>query len=561
MSPCLRVSLSPYLLVSLSLALLSPAFAQKQKLPTPPRIGEITIEKFQDLLYQPETNYFKSPGPVTITIIDADTGEKTVLTADDAEGQPNGDIIVKGKLRLQRTEGYLTGRGLTYHGADVTGEIFEAESKVANTTLRGKKIEMLRDEKGRQVLRATGAYFTTCIEQTPHYHITAREIRVLTTSRQVTAKNLSFWVGRTKLFSLPSFTRSFNRTSESPIPLPAYSKDNFVQVHFTNSLIEEPRTLFNYDFTVSLKHTPSGTVIYERDLGNPTDQEPPPSSRKFTVTEPLRSALESSPALLRRATPELDLKRVSLYGLLTANTFVYNRRRTDLRVSRLPEVGISFRNILNRPARIDDPDFKFPRARSAFGTGFLSPANWFMNAEAALGYYQETPTHTQATRLAFRADATSPLFLVSSQLYVRYGGTLWANAYGNNNAYTLMSPEAEMSYFLGRGTLLGAAYRYSKDFGKTPFEFDRRDVTHELRLRYAYSGGSWAYDTEIKYDMERLRAYDSLFSIVRRLDCLEFGLAYRTRNQGISLIFNLLPGSFSGRGAPAAGTTGTGRRP
>jgi hypothetical protein len=521
-------------------------------------VGEITIEKFRDLLYQPETNYFKSPGPVTITIVDADTGEKTVLTADDAEGQPNGDIVVKGSLRLVRPEGYLTGRGLTYHSGDVTGEVSEAESRVANTTLRGRKIELLRDEKGRQVLRATGAYFTTCIEQTPHYHITAREIRVLTSSRRVTAKGLSFWVGRTKLFSLPTFTRSFNRTSESPIPLPAYSKDNFLQLHFTNSFVEEPKTLFNYDLTLSLKRTPSGTLTYETDLGNQSDDAPPPSSRKFTVTEPLRTALESSPALLRRGMPETDLKRNTFYGLVTGNTFVYNRRRTDLRVSRLPEVGVSFRNILNRPARIDDPDFKFPRAQTAFGTGFLSPANWFINAEAAFGYYQENPTHAQATRLGFRGDATSPLFVVLPQLYIRYGGTLWANVYGNYNAYTLISPETELSYFLGHGTLIGAAYRYAKDFGKTPFEFDRRDVTHEMRLRYAYSGGAWAYDTEIKYDMERLRAYDSLFSVVRRLDCIEFGLAYRTRNQGISLIFNLLPGSLAGhQGAPAAGTTGT----
>lgn len=535
-----------------------PASAQKQKVPPSPRVGEITIQKFQDLLYQPDTNYFKAPGPVTITILDADTGEKTVLTADDAEGQPNGDIIVKGRLRLQRTEGYLTGHGLTFHSNSQTGEVSEAESKVANTTLRGKKIELLQDDKGRQVLRATGAYFTTCVEQTPHYHITAREIRVLTTSRRVTAKNLSFWVGRTKLFSLPSFTRSFNRTSESPIPLPAYSKDSFLQIHFINSLIEEPKTLFNYDITMSLKRTPSGTVIYENDLGNPADDAPPPSSRKFTATEPIRSALESSPALLRHSPPDLDLKRTTLYGMVTANTFVYNRRRTDLRVSRLPEVGVSFRNILNRPARIEDPDFKFPRAQSAFGTGFLSPANWFMNAEVALGYYQENPTHSQGSRLAFRADATSPLFLVTNKLYVRYGGTLWANAYGNNNAYTLLSPEAELNYFLGHSTLLGTAYRYSKDFGKTPFLFDQRDVTHELRLRYGYVGGSWGYDTEVKYDMERLRAYDSLFSVVRRLDCVEFGVAYRTRNQGISLIFNLLPGSLARHSsASATGATGT----
>ncbi len=529
-----------------------------QKLPEPPRVGQVTIQKFQDLIYQPDTNYFKSPGPVRIIIEDADTGEKTVVIADDAEGQPNGDVVVKGKLRLERTEGYLTGKGLLYRSGDATGELFQGESRVANTTLRGAKIEMLKDDKGRQILRATGAYFTTCIEPRPHYHITAKEIRVLTASRRITAKNLSFWVGNTKLFSLPSFTRSFNRKSASPVPLPAYSKENLLLVHFANSMIDEPKTLFDYDFTTSLKHTPAGIISYETDLGKPSDEQPPPNSRKLFMTEPLRTALESSPALLQRAAPETDDKRTSLYGLITANTFVYNRRRIDLRISRLPEVGISFRNILNRPARIDDPDNEFPRAGSIFGTGFLSPANWFINVEAGLGYYQEQPTHAQATRLGFRGDAASPLFLVMNQLYVRYGGTLWANAYGNNNAYTLVSPEAEMSYFLGKGTLIGAAYRYSKDFGKTPFLFDQRDVTHELRLRYGYAGGTWAYDSEVKYDLERLRAYDSIFSIIRRLDCLEFGVAYRTRNQGISLIFNLLPGALARHtGSPAVGNSGT----
>jgi hypothetical protein len=518
--------------------LVGPAAAQQIKPPTP-RIGDVTIDRFRELQWHPETNYFKAPGPVRITIQDLDTGEKTVLIADDAEGTPTGDIIVRGRLRLERPEGVITGRAGTYHGDTQTGEVLNAEGRIAGSLLRGAKVELITDSKGRRVLRATGAYFTTCVKTRPDYHITAREIRVRS-DRRVSAKGVGFYLGNFKLITLPSLEKNFSHTVESPVPLPAYSSENFLSMRFRNSITEEPKTYFAYDIALSLRRTPSGTLHYEQDLGNPGEDEAPPRTRQVAMAEPLRTALETTPALLAGSIQEPERHRVSLYGLLAANTYVYNRQRTDLQVSRLPEFGISFRNILNRQPAINQ-EGAGPRAPSVFRAGFFSPANWLMNAEAGIGYIQERPTGAETSRLGFRGDVTSPLFYVSGPFYVRYGGTVWANLYGNGNAYTLVAPEAEIDTLVGRNSLIGVGYRYQKDFGKTPFIFDRRDVRHELRLRYGYLGGTWGYDAEIKYDLERVRAYDSLFSIRRRFDCMEIGVAYRTRNQGISLIFNLLP--------------------
>ena len=55
-----------------------------------------------------------------------------------------------------------------------------------------------------------------------------------------------------------------------------------------------------------------------------------------------------------------------------------------------------------------------------------------------------------------------------------------------------------------------------------------------MRLLYGYIGPNWAYDTTVKYDMQRLRAYDSVYTVRRRLDCMEFGFSFHTRNQGFS---------------------------
>jgi hypothetical protein len=342
--------------------------------------------------------------------------------------------------------------------------------------------------------------------------------------------------------SLPSFKRSFKRKVSNPIPLPGYSKQNFLQFHFGDQLVATPSTALDYDLRLSLRRTPEGQLSFERDLGRPDEEAAPPDTRRIATTEPLRTALEASPALIQGETPEQDQRRTSLYALLTSNNFVYNRTRTDIRVSRLPEVGISLRNILNRQQL---PAGSNPQ--SAFGTGFFTPSNWFINAETALGYFVERPSHTEQLRFGARADATSPLFRVGGPLYVRYGTTVWSSLYGKGESYTLLAPEAEADLLVSHNTLVGAAFRHIAAFGSTPFLFDRRDVKNELRLRYAFLGSRWAYDTEIKYDLERVRAYDSSFSIRRRFDCMEVGLAYRTRQQGLSFILNLLPVKVANR--------------
>ena len=494
------------------------------------------MDQYKQLEWHPTDNYIHSDGPVRVVLEDAITHAKTIITADDIDGSPTGDIIVKGKIKLERaeglTQGTIIGRALTYRYMSRTGVVLDATAQLERALLTGEKIEIRED----QSLRALQAYFTTCTAPRPHFHITAREITV-NNKRTVTAKHVTFWLGRTRIVTLPSIRKSFSKGVENPIPLPGYSKENLIQFRLKNDLVEQPNRLFNYDVVIGLKRTPQAAFIYETDLGKPDEDASPPRTRKFSTAEPLRSALESSPPLLVGSLPEDQTKRASFYTIASTGSFVFNRQRTDLRVARFPEIGVSFRNILNRtqPTLGDQP-------KSAFGVGFISPANWFVNAELGLGYFQEQPTHTRSTRLGFRTDATSPLFRVAGPLYARYGGTLWSNVYDQDKTYTLIAPESELVYLLRANTLIGAAFKHQFDFGTSPFVFDRLDVANELRLRYGFVGANWAYDAVVKYDISHFRAYDNIFGIRRRLDCLEYGVQYRTRNQGFSLVLNLLPG-------------------
>ena len=90
-------------------------------------------------------------------------------------------------------------------------------------------------------------------------------------------------------------------------------------------------------------------------------------------------------------------------------------------------------------------------------------------------------------------------------------------------------------------SLFGIAYRYLTDAGATPFLYDRRDLRHELRLRYQV-GGPWAFGIIERYDLEMLRGYDTEVAVVRNFDCMQVGVSYRSLQQSVNLIFNILPG-------------------
>lgn len=515
-----------------------PARGQRAQPAPPRRLSEVTIERFAELEWRPETNYFRSPGPVRITLRDAG-GDEVVLVADDAEGSPETAITVRGRLTLRRPEGILTGNSLVYDPRTETGSVEDAYALASGIRLRGRRLELLP----RQTLRATQASFTTCERARPDYHITAQSLRV-TAEGRVVARNVTLWLGRTPIFVLPTFEHSFRRRVENPIPLPAFSKETGLQMRFRNDVVADAGTAFGYDLRVSLKRTPEGSVVYEHDLSHVSPNAPPPRSARLALDDPLRPALEPVEGLGSDEATEEDEggeRRTVVSAVLSANRFVYNRRRTDLRVTRLPELGLAMVEPAGARARTDPGEPAAPQ--STFGSAVLGTGRWAWSARAAGGYYRERPTGAETSRFSLRTAAASPYAPLAPRVYLRYGATVTGSGYGDGEAHALVAPEAEAAYLLGRSALLGAAYRYQEEVGTSPFEFDRRDVRHELRLQYGYLGGAWAYGLSVNYDLERKRAYDTVFSLRRRLDCMEIGFTYQARSQGFGVVLNLLPGT------------------
>lgn len=505
---------------------------RKRVRPTAPVLGQVTIDRYQDLLWKPEDNTFKSPGPVRIILTDAVTGEKTVIIADDAEGTANGDIVVRGGVRLQRAEGTLVGRDLKFNSQTQTGSVLEAKADLSGIHVQGSRLDLL---PGRAI-RATDAWFTTCSLPDPHFHITARQMEV-SSGRRVKAKHVTFWLGKVRILSVPELSKSFSKTSQLALPFPGYTKETGIQLHLRDDVVSDPGTLMTYDVGLSMRRTPTGTIAYSHDVIPQDPDAGPPTAHLTRASEPLRTALVATPPPTLQSldeNPAEPPRRASLYAMITSSAFEYNRKRTDLRVSRLPELGLEIANLTGEtPQSGAEPGRSRPSAFRA--------ANWLVNMALGAGYYKEAPTGASDERISLLTEAAGPFLEIAGPLHMRFGFTAWTNIYGRGTAYALIAPEAELDYLIDRRTLVGASYLTMKDFGSTPFVFDRRDITHELRLHLGHLGTRWAFDFGVNYDLDRSRAYDVEASVRRRWDCVEVGLGWRTRAQSISLIFNLLP--------------------
>lgn len=482
------------------------------------------IDAFQNIIWQPEDNYFLSPGAVRITLSGLDDGEEIILNADDAEGRPSGEILVRGNVSVRRRDAILTGTSLRFDAVRRTGSMKRAEARVSVLTLTGSEINMA--EYG--ALEAQQARLTTCSCQQPHYFLSAQELR-LTPTRKVTARQVRLVVAGRTLLVIPYMEKTFTDRVESPFPLPNYSKETGPKFRLASEVLSSPRSSLRYDGSISLRRPPFGNVAFERALGKPNAEVPPPTLRKSVLDAPFAEALETFP-MAGSSPVDYSKHRRVLFAVAGTNEYIYHRVRTDLRVSRLPELGL----VAYQSGRSS--------GASAGSAAWTTYDRFSYFGELTGGYYQENTTDTKSARTQLRLGAASPNVLLARNLSFRLGMDARGALYGSGETYTVVAPQAELVWRVRPEMALSVAGIHRTYSGRTPFVFDRLDTRNEVRLRYDGDYPRWGLGLQVAYDADRWRAYDTSFSVVHKLDCMEFGLSYRTRSQGLGVVLNLLPG-------------------
>lgn len=497
------------------------AFCQRPSAEMPkPRDVTVDIDTFRNILWQPEDNYFLSPGPVRLTLTMHDPEELIILTADDAEGRPEGEITVRGGFTLRRRDALIRGMSLRLNAADVTGSLKSAEAFVGPLIVHAQNLSLDRN----QSFTAHHARFTTCGSKHPHFCIHAQELR-LNSQRKVIARNIALEVGGRRLLVWPTFERTFTDRVENPLPVPTYSKETGLKIHLGGETWSSSRSALRYEVVPSVLRSPYGSVAYETALGKVRQEAQPPALRQYAPEERTLDVAQLFPLSGRPPIAYQDHHTV-LALALGVDEYYRNGRLYRTRVSRLPEVGV----VSYRPGRIPR-DWRHADPGASYYWGVFA------------GRYREEPSEADESALRARLGAVTPGLSLAPAVLLRAGVDVDANLYGKGNGYSIVSPVAELAWRSPGGTTLSAAYRYRRQSGSTPFLFDRLDVERELRLQYDGDYRRWGLGFGLVYDTERWRAYDTSMSIVHKLDCMEFGLRYSARSQSLGIVFNLLPGS------------------
>lgn len=516
---------------------------------------EITVTRFRKLKWSPSNGTFSSEGSLRIEYKELDSDVTTQMTAENVNyDAASGRVQAKGGVRLLRPEGFFTGREIDFNFKTASGYVTDALLDTEFFRMRGERIER-KDDGTFELLKGD---FTTCENERPDYRVRAGRLTVKaappvagqpTRYQSVSARNITFYAGPTALISLPSYRRSLVARSRPAIPNIGFNRADGLSVRQSDSLIENPHESLYYDARINLRRLPTGFLTYQRDFGIMPKNALPPVGLINSLNDPLRGYLEQlTPPTYQEFAQnrynEPNEPRQTFFAVLQNDLFSYTRRRTDLGVSRFPEVGVRWTNILGRRNDPNSETNVTPLERQREGTlGILRrdpSAPFLVDFIASGGLFNERPTNVTAGKLGMRLDIASQPLVIGRNLALRAAVSNQTSVYSRGTLYNLFSPEVELNYVPDRNAIFGIGYRFTEGIGRTPFAFDALDVRHELRLRAQY-GGAWGFGIVTRYDLERVRAYDTEIALVRNFDCMQVGLGYRFRSQQFAIIFNLTP--------------------
>ncbi len=506
-------------------------------------LGSVTVEHARHIQQNLATGSVDAEGSVEVRLRQQGSSQYATLYADSFHyDAATGQITASGIVRIVQNEGTFLGKDFQLNLHTRVASVHQAVLETDYFRMQGKEISTLPN--GTIVL--TSGTFTTCVHDHPDYHLKAAKLTLSPRRSVLTAKKVTFYAGPTRLITLPSYhlTLRGGNSASAPTPLPGYNSSDgiFVQVQ-RDLLVNQNRTL-NMNARINFRHLPTGDLVFQQDVLSTLPGSPPPNVIQAGGSDPLRSTLGElyPPVYSNMALNDFNRQfepRGVLYAMLQNRVPVYNRNVNNLVISRFPEVGMRFNNLLARlPFFKSGSSATLGSAETALQR--IPGAPVLLNARIAMGVIQEIPDNTTAGRLALRLRAASQPFLLGRRISFRAGLSEWFNIYSTGTEYNILSPELELDYVPTSTSRFAATYRYLGDAGRTPFIFDRRDVRNNLTLLYQV-GGPWAFGVLSYIDLDHSRAYDGEFAVLRNLDCMQIGLSYRLRSQQIGIIFNLLP--------------------
>ncbi len=211
------------------------------------------------------------------------------------------------------------------------------------------------------------------------------------------------------------------------------------------------------------------------------------------------------------------------------------RRRTDLYVSRLPEVTLSG-NIPLSPvpsAPIDGDPQSFRAA--------LRHVVLYAQAQQTIGEYEEqslSPGRIRASRVFSQAGLYARPLLIAPNTVLLPSLSITSSSYsGSKSAYRYDQVNVAVNHYFSDLTAVGVQFLASTTSGDSPFNFDVLDTSRELDLRFQTGTARLVAAGRIRYDLAKGGVIDYQAAVGPSLRGFipVFFYNFRTRSIGLGL--------------------------
>lgn len=368
--------------------------------------------------------------------------------------------------------------------------------------------------------------FTTCELANPDYRITANEIR-LTQDQHLKLRRVRLYLWNLRILSLPRISINVGPGAgkQTLFPRPGYnSRDGFF-LSSTYQLIETEREDVAVRIRPTTKQGFQGGIIGAYAIEGSTRTAPPfvpDYDTELRRGDILRPILDDDTCVFPSTRPQPPL--LSAFGTLLVRERAYDIDKSDLLVSRLPEMGVRY--VSPQVCVIEE------KKRPKLGLQTEARASW--------GRFKEGPGIGLVNRWDVRGVASTTIATYRASTALQGAALARYSSYGNGDSYRTLGAALNLSRIFPGGSFASLRLISHGISGSTPFEFDDIDIQRELQAAGRYVRGRSTYSAILDYDLDRQSLRDWQFSFARRLHCIEPSITWRNRTNQISFGIRVL---------------------
>ncbi len=374
---------------------------------------------------------------------------------------------------------------------------------------------------------ARKVYLTTCSCERPDYHITAGSLFIRPNDKLI-ARNVSVYLGRTKLLTLPRMALRLGGRSSTSSIFPRVGNDSRDGITLRQALrvIDTNQARSTLDLKFTQKHSIQSSLNARYGVGGRLVDFPgryitygTRRSRELNVPQPI--ANDCDPQLLRPT----DAAHLQPFGLFTMRQRTYDANDPGLVVYRQPELGVSYLG-----------------SQLSFTKQKLDPRlELYPQVIASWGLYKETPgqdTSLSRTQVVMQG-AVNTLWLGPRTTIQPIGIVSYAD-YPEGQSFRTWGWGIDAAHLSRNDAYFSARYISRTSSGSTPFQFDNIDIKRELDVTAQTYLHRHVFGLALNYNVSDMTLYDWEVLYGQRTDCLGMYIRWNNRFRHLSFDIGLI---------------------